>query len=90
MWDVRLLFASKDSDNFDQPRSFHFHTCSVWQEERNSRIRASRCPLDSLIEECTTCWELFVHVWKLPCLVNSFPLLADAVPLTVLDLAAFS
>lgn len=32
---------------------------------KKEQTRAGQCPLDSLPQECSTCWEIYVHVWKL-------------------------
>lgn len=67
---TRFLFPSKDSDDFGtkpkhqlQAMVFYFHMCSAHCSRRKETADSGQD--GALTEECSTCWELFVHVWKL-------------------------
>lgn len=98
---TRFLFPSKDSDDFStkpkhqlQAMVFYFHMCSAHCSRRKETADSGQdgalwTVLLRNAQHVGNFLSMFGNFSAIPCSVNSFSLVADPVPLIVLDLATF-
>lgn len=98
---TRFLFPSKDSDDFGtkpkhqlQAMVFYFHMCSAHCSRRKETADSGQdgalwTVLLRNAQHVGIFLSMFGNFSAIPCSVNSFSLVADPVPLIVLDLAMF-